>query len=192
MTDTFRTLIGDLADDAKKAFDDILDRPSAASASSGADLLTRQLRLQAVANLPAESLQLLGKLAALQSLGEEEAARLLRGEPLSDVTGLASRLGTAGGAAGAPLAGLSGLLAGASGAAGAAGSAVDLATALSGLPGQVAQLQETLTSLTKALESLQNLSAAAGQSGGQATGGTQSGGGAQAGGSGGGTAKKAP
>ncbi|MEU7134592.1 hypothetical protein [Streptomyces sp. NPDC046261] len=151
MTDTFRTLLGNIADDAKKALDDILDRPSAGG--HGTDLLTRHLRLQAVANLPADALQTLGKLAALESLGEQGARKILRGDTaLSTLTGLSG--------AAAPVAGLTDPLAAATG---AAGGAADLATALASLPGQVAQLQENVAQLAKALEALQNLGGTLGQ-----------------------------
>ncbi|MFC8393639.1 hypothetical protein [Streptomyces sp. NPDC057238] len=174
-SDTFRDFIGDVADDAKKALDDILDRPVSRRSSSDTSPLMQNLRLQAAANLPVETLQALGKLAVLESITGTTRGSRSRDRD-DDIVGLGS-LALLGGVN--PLAGFAGLAvpattAGVAGAAvqapgtasSAAGASGGLTENLAALPDQINRLQETVATLARTLEGIQNLGATGGRGAG--------------------------
>ncbi|MGX7760269.1 hypothetical protein ACWQ06_16640 [Streptomyces angustmyceticus] len=174
-SDTFKDFIGDIADDTKKAFDELLDRDDD---DKDTDLGLANLPLQALAGLPAETLRSLSTLAAVQGLAGRSgkknsggtnplAALALAGNPLAALGAAgnpAAALGLlAGGGLPNPVAGLGQAAAGLNPLAAAgqvsqmAGGAADMAGHLTQLPQQIAQLSELISTLTGVLEGVQGL-----------------------------------
>jgi hypothetical protein len=150
--DTFKGLMGDIADDYKKALDDLLDRDEDNKDKGKDDAVLGALAaVPGLAQLPLGAAQALGNAGAAapaalpQVLGGAAGANPLAA--LAGAAGGANPLAAPSGAAGgsSPLAALGGL-------AGAAGNTASMAEALVSLPQQLAQLSEGITRLLSVLE----------------------------------------
>lgn len=137
--DTFKGLMGDIADDYKKALDDLLDREEDKKNKGKDDAVLGALAaVPGLAQLPLGAAQVLVNAgAAAPAALPQVLAGAAGANPLSILTGAAAGAN--------PLAALGGL-------AGAAGNTASMAEALATLPQQLAQLSEAITRLLSVLE----------------------------------------